>query len=198
MFEVIESDFTKGRDECQDQYLPIQNTVKDLSWKIEKNEATIDKLEKLIAEHEEEKATTIEEIESVKEQMKAMTKQRKEEHEAFKNAKSDDQAAIKLLEAAREALSKYYKKNKIEMGPIQGSVKLLQKPFAVSEGQAPEATFSDKGARKNESKGVVQLMTMLIEDLQDEIKNEGKAETHIEYESEMDKAKKLTGELAVG
>ena len=40
-------------------------------------------------------------------------------------------------------------------------------------------------------------MTMLIEDLQDEIKNEGKAEeeTQIEYESEMDKAKKLKGEL---
>ena len=40
-------------------------------------------------------------------------------------------------------------------------------------------------------------MTMLFEDLQDEIKNEGKAEeeTQIEYESEMDKAKKLKGEL---
>ena len=40
-------------------------------------------------------------------------------------------------------------------------------------------------------------MTMLIEDLQDEIKNEGKAEeeTQIEYESEMDKANKLKGEL---
>ena len=47
---------------------------KDLSWKIRKNEAKMDKLEKLIAEHEEEKAKTIEEIESVKEQMKAMTK----------------------------------------------------------------------------------------------------------------------------
>ena len=41
------------------------------------------------------------------------------------------------------------------------------------------------------------LLTVLIEDLQDEIKNEGKAEeeTQIEYESEMDKAKTLKGEL---
>ena len=40
-------------------------------------------------------------------------------------------------------------------------------------------------------------MTMLIEDLQDEIKNEGKAEeeTQIKYESGMDKAKTLKGEL---
>ena len=36
-----------------------------LSWKIERNEAKIDKLEELIAEHEEENAKTIEEIESV-------------------------------------------------------------------------------------------------------------------------------------
>ena len=42
MLEVIESDFTKGRDECKDQYLSIQSTVKDLSWEIEKNEAEMD------------------------------------------------------------------------------------------------------------------------------------------------------------
>merc|ERR1719476_810889 len=119
--------------------------------------------------------------------MEAMTKQRKQENQEFHSAKDDDQAAIKLLEAARDALSKYYKKNKIEMGPIQGSVKLLQKPFEVSEDQAPDATFSDKGSRKNESKGVVGLMTMLIEDLQDEIKNDMKdeEETQLEYEDEM-------------
>merc|ERR1719316_1178507 len=122
-----------------------------------------------------------------------MTKQRKQENEAFKNAKKDDQDAIALLEAAKDALTKYYKNNKIEMGEIQGSVKLLQKPFAVSEDQAPDATFSDKGARKNESKGVVGLMTMLIEDLQDEIKNEIKEEEAAqgEYESEKKTAEKL-------
>jgi len=185
------------RDECKDQYLEIESTVKDLSWKVKKNEAKIDKLEKLIAEHQEEKLKTIEEIESVSAQMKAMTKQRKQENEAFLNAKSDDQAAIKLLEAAKEALTAYYKKNKIEMGEIQGSVKLLQKPFAVSEDQAPDATFSDKGSRKNESKGVVGLMTMLIEDLQDEIKNgiKEEGETQLEYEAEMKAAKKLKEEL---
>merc|ERR1712048_1437108 len=133
------------RDECKDTYTEIESTVKDLSWKIKKNEAKIDKLEKLIAMHTEEKLKTIEEIEAVTAQMEAMTKQRNQENEAFLAAKKDDQDAIALLEAARDALSKYYKKNKIEMGPIQGSVKgqfLQQKPFDVSEDQAPDATFS--------------------------------------------------------
>jgi len=185
------------RDECKDQYLSLESSIKDLKWKIKKNDAKIDKLEKLIQEHTDEKVKTIEEIDAVVAQMEAMTKQRKQENEAFHSAKEDDQAAIKLLEAARDALSKYYKKNKIEMGPLQGSVKLLQKPFEVSEDQAPDATFSDKGSRKHESKGVLQLMTMLIEDLQDEIKNETKDEeaTQLEYESEMAAAKKLEEEL---
>merc|ERR1719281_2396634 len=187
----------KKRDECKDKFQEIASTVGDLEWKIEKNEAKIDKLAKLIAEHQEEKAKTIEEIESVETQMEAMTKQRKQENEAFKNAKKDDQDAIALLEAAKDAISKYYKENKIEMGEIQGSVKLLQKPFAVSEDQAPDASFSDSGSRKGETKGVISLMTMLIEDLQDEIKNDTKEEgaTQEEYEKDMKAAKKLKEEL---
>ncbi len=44
---------------------------------------------------------------------------------------------------------------------------------------------------------VVQLMTMLIEDLQDEIKNgmKDEEETQLEYEAEMKAAKKLKDEL---
>jgi ribosomal protein S15P/S13E len=183
----------KKRDECKDKFQEIASTVADLEWKIEKNEAKIDKLAKLIAEHQAERAKTIEEIESVETQMEAMTKQRKQENEAFKNAKKDDQDAIALLEAAKDAISKYYKENKIEMGPVQ----LLQKPFAVSEDQAPDATFSDSGSRKGETKGVISLMTMLIEDLQDEIKNDTKEEaaTQEEYSKDMKAAKKLKEEL---
>jgi ribosomal protein S15P/S13E len=171
--------------------------VKDREGTRETNEDTIAKLAKWIADHEAEKAKTLEEIESVETQMEAMTKQRKQENEAFKNAKKDDQDAISLLEAAKKAISKYYKENKIEMGEIQGSVKLLQKPFAVSEDQAPDATFSDSGSRKGETKGVISLMTMLIEDLQDEIKNDTKDEaaTQEEYEKDMKAAEKLKEEL---
>jgi hypothetical protein len=183
----------KKRDECKDKFQEIESTVRDLDWKIEKNEAKIDKLAKLIAEHQAEKAKTIEEIQSVETQMEAMTKERKQENEAFKNAKQDDKDAIALLEAAKDAISKYYKENKIEMGPVQ----LLQKPFAVSEDQAPDASFDSSGSRKGETKGVISLMTMLIEDLQDEIKNDTKEEaaTQEEYSKDMKAAEKLKEEL---
>merc|ERR1719473_659662 len=157
------------------------------------NEAKIDKLEKLIAAREEEKAKTIEEIEDVTAQMEAMEKQRKEENEAFLAKKSDDEGAIELLEMAKKALSEYYKENKL---PVLLGVK--QGPdFKRSEDAAPEFEFSDKGKRSGESKGIVSLMNMLIEDLEDEIKNgiKDEAKTQEEFEADMKAAETLKEEL---
>merc|ERR1719361_2413906 len=82
---------------------------------------------------------------------------------------------------AKAVLLKYYEKNSIKLGPIQGNVKGLElnqqgPDFDVSADQAPDAVFSSKGSRKNESKGILQILTMITEDLQDEIKNAIKAE----------------------
>merc|ERR1712113_1319015 len=123
------------------------------------------------------------------------------ENEEFLKNKEDDQKVIKLLAKARTALTKYYKKNDIEMGPVQAGVKdaLMQEDpeFAVSEDQAPEAVFSSKGKRKDQSKGIVSIMTMLIEDVADEIKNAMKAEeeAQLAYEEQMATAKKLREKL---
>merc|ERR1719375_2504957 len=181
------------RDECKNTFQEIESTVKDLAWKIRKNEAKIDKLEKLIAAREEEKAKTIEEIEDVTAQMKAMTKQRKEENEAFLAKKSDDEGAIELLQMAKKALSKYYKENKL---PVLLGVR-AGPDFKRSEDAAPEFEFSDKGKRSGESKGIVSLMNMLIEDLEDEIKNgiKDEAKTQEEFEADMKAAETLKEEL---
>jgi hypothetical protein len=185
------------RDECKATYQEIESTVKDLEWKIRKNDAKVDKLEKLIAQREKERLTTIEEIEEVTAQMEAMAKQRKEEHEAFQAKKSDDEGAIELLEMAKKALTKYYKENKLPV-LLQGIKHKKGGPdFARSEDAAPEFEFSDKGSRSGESKGIVSLMDMLIEDLEDEIKNglKDEATTQEEHEKEMKKAENLKEEL---
>merc|ERR1719453_2311532 len=158
-----------NRDQCKDEYQKIESKVKDLNWKIEKNEAKIDKLEQLIKLRTAEKVKTVEDIESTEKAIVQMEDQRQEENQAFLEAKSDDEGAIELLEKAKAALAAYYEKNKTELGPIQGSVKgaLLQEPvFQVSEDQAPDATFSHMGSRKGGAKGIVSIITMVIEDLQ--------------------------------
>ena len=82
------------------------------------------------------------------------------------------------------------------MREIQGSMKLLQRQgpeFEISEDQAPVATFSDKGNNKNQSKGTISILTMLVEDLKAELTNGIKAEDAAiaSYEKQVHSAKEL-------
>jgi DNA repair exonuclease SbcCD ATPase subunit len=192
MIQVLkdeEKDDMVQRDWCKEEYHQNAQEKAETKWLIKRNEAQITKLQASIDLLIENIEDTEKEIELTKEQMKKMTEERTDENDAFKSAKADDEAAIKLLGMAVEALSGYYKKN---------DIKMLQEPeFAVDKFQAPDATFADKGARKNESKGIVSILTMLKEDLEDEIKNgiKDEAANQVEYEKQMAAAKKLLESL---
>jgi len=190
------------RDQCKAEYQDIESTSKQLTWEIEKNEAKINKLEQIIAEKEAEKAKTIQEIADVEAQIELMIKVRTEENQAFLAAKDEDIKAIDLLEEAKTVLTKYYKAHDIEMGKIEAGVKemtLAQEgpDFEVSQWQAPEAEFKDKAARMGESKDIVSIMTYLIEDLNDEIRNAMKDEesAQLAFEKAKAAAEKLKEEL---
>jgi len=189
------------RDQCKEEYTKIESIIKHNVWLVEKNNAKIGKLNNLIDQHEQEKGQTISDIDDVQKQQQQLTQERTEENTAFLQARSDDQSAIDLLMSARTALEKYYKNNKIEMGDYQSSVKALalaQQPnFEVSADQAPEAVLADPGKRKHEAKSILQILTMIMEDLNDEIKNGMKSEeeAQLEYEKLMAAAKKLENEL---
>merc|ERR1719330_891975 len=169
------------RDQCLEEYTKTDSSIANVKWLIRKNDAKIDKLERQIEKLQEEKAATIQQIADVEAEMRDLRKQRMDENAAFKDAKKKDESAIKLLKMATGLLIMYYDKNNIKMGPLQGNVKGLElnqqgPDFDVSADQAPDAVFSSKGSRKDESKGILQLLTMITEDLQDEIKNGIKAE----------------------
>mmetsp|Transcript_52473 Transcript_52473/g.96666 ORF Transcript_52473/g.96666 Transcript_52473/m.96666 type:complete len:730 (+) Transcript_52473:80-2269(+) len=162
---------------CLDEYQEINLKVSDLDWKIEVNDATIAKLEAKIEKLTKSKLETIAEIDATNNYITAITKIRDEQHDEFVKSKADDQQAVGLLTEAKTALFAYYKNRSIEIGPIQGAIKGLslrqaQDPvFSVSEDQAPDATLSGKGSHKGEAKDILSLMTYLIEDLEDEIRN---------------------------
>jgi len=161
---------------CIAEFQKSNLTMSDLTWQIEVNDANIEKLQKKIDLKTEHKLETIAEIKATEEYIAAITQQRKEENTAFLAAKAEDQKAIGLLTDARKVLMAYYKKNKIKMGPIQGEMQGLtlvqaEPVFEVSEDQAPDATFQHMGSHKNEAKDIVSLMTYLIQDLEDEVRN---------------------------
>merc|ERR1719399_642889 len=195
-----EDDLAK-KTQCLDEYQEIEKTVKDLDWKIKNNLAKIAKLEKLIELRTQEKADAIQKKKETEQYIKDITKERKEENDAYLQAKKDDEDAIALLEKARDVMADYYKKNGIKMGPIQGNGRgnLLQEEpvFERSADDAPDATFSDKGNNKNASKNILSLFAYIIEDLYDELSNEKKAEakSQQEYEEEKAAADKLVADL---
>merc|ERR1719337_641538 len=100
-------------------------------------------------------------------------------------------------------MSAFYKNNKeANMGEIQGSINLLQRQrgpeFEVSPDQAPDASFSSAGKSSGASKGIVSTMTMIKEDLDDEITNGEKEEEEdqVEFETQLGAAKTLLADLA--
>merc|ERR1719420_2331793 len=166
------SDLAK-KTQCLDEYQHITKTVNDLDWKIKNNEAKIAKLEKLIELRTQEKQDTIAKIKDTRQYMADITKERE-----------DDQDATKLLTDAKAAFAKFYKEN---------GIKMIQQPeFERSADDAPDATFSNKGKNKNQSKGILELFDYILEDIADELANSKKAEiqAQTEYEDEMATAKK--------
>jgi hypothetical protein len=191
----------KKRDECIAEYHSIESVTKDLAWRIKNHQAKIEKLASLIEVAEEEKEETIKQIKETEVYIDMIERQREADNGQFKKGKADDMKAIELLEQAKDALAAYYKEHGIEMGPIQGDIKALdlhQEPvFSVHEDEAPELKFKGKDYRKNPAKDILSIMTMIIEDLQDEIKNDMAAEekAQLAFEAEHKEATKLKADL---
>lgn len=171
-----QEDDNKKKTQCNDEYQSIAKTSAKLDWKIEKNEAKIDKLETTIANHQEEKAITIQAIKDTKQEIVDMTKERKDAKEAFEEAKKDDEDAVVLLNKAKDALLAFYEKHKLDKALsafIQGE------PEFDRGDAAPDAKFSGKGSRAGQTKGINLLLQNIIEGLEDEIR----VQTQVEKDS---------------
>jgi hypothetical protein len=178
------------RNQCKEEYQNVAQTVGDLDWKLKNNEATIDKIDETISLRSKEKQETIDQINDTNDFIKKISDDRKAANEEFIENKKLDKAAVELLNKAKDALSAFYKKQGIKM--IQADP-----AFAVSEDQAPDASFSGKGSRKGQSKNIVELMDYIIEDLEDEIKNAVKdeAKEQAEFEEQLKTANTLVDDL---
>lgn len=150
----------KDRHENNQKKAKLEHEIKVLA-------ATIQKLENNKAQMEDniEKTTTSKvDLES---DMEQALNDRDAENAAFTTAKSDDLAAIGLLEDAIAALSEY-----------GNNMAMLQQPvFAVSEDQAPDATFSSASKYSGASNGIVGLLEQIKRELTNEVKTGSASET---------------------
>merc|ERR1719181_1727509 len=179
------------RDRCEAQQNANANEMADLKHTMGKTDESIGRMKDDV----EELKRMIEECEAamgeVKVQMKEMLDERNEEYKLFQKALDDDLKAKALLEAAIDALSSFYKKNKIPLNFLQGH---QPKSYSVDKDKAPSTTFgSSHGGSKSESGGLIAILSMLVEDTQKEI-DAGRAEdaeNQAEYEKERDAAQSM-------
>jgi len=153
----------KDRDFCERKQGKNKNDMEDLNYEIEKAKETLDRLENEAKELEAKIKTQEKDIETTEKNIKELTEMRAQEEKEFLQAVKDDTNAIALLDEAIVALTKFYRKNKVE---------LLQSGIGEAAEPQPELAFKDGnyGGRSGESKGIVAILSMLKEDFEKEIK----------------------------
>merc|ERR1719355_340605 len=198
--EKEQKDDFDHKDWCKEETFKNEQEASRYEYKIEKLNGKLAKFHAEVEELEAARAQTIKEIADVRDDIEKMEDKRKEDRTTFEGKKADDEGASQLLAAAIESLSAFYKNNDTGMGEVQGSINFLQKRepvFEVSADQAPDASFSSAGKSTGASKGIISTLTMIKEDLDDEIANGIKEdiETQTLFEEQLTSAKTLTQDL---
>merc|ERR1719174_2748198 len=134
-----EQDDIDHRDWCQEHENKFTNQKEDLEYKVGQTEALIERLEAKSGELETAIASTEAEILATQEAMAEALATRNEENSDFKAALKDDTDAVALLASALDALTSFYKNNKLPLGLVE---KKKQPEYAVDPDKAPE-TFSE-------------------------------------------------------
>jgi hypothetical protein len=153
-----------------------------LEYQISQLAAKIKRAETKKAGLETDKQKTLDDKASLQQDMAEALEDRTRENAAFENSKADDLKAIALLGDAIAALSEYGMNNAF----VQRRVSFKQEPvFEVSEDQAPDATFSVSGEHSGASNGIVQMITHIKENLENEVQlgSASEAKASAEYNS---------------
>lgn len=185
-----EADDIEHRDLCNNKARDNKETMADLNFDIEK----VTKKLKRMDDDKKEMESKIEElkdaIKASNETLNEGNEDRLEELEAFKEAHKDDLNAIKLLDKAIVTLSEFYKNNKIPLELVQAKKQKKGDPD-----DAPEVAFQsgDYGGRKDESGGIIAILTMIKEDTENEVKDAMKADgaASLNYASDRESLKKV-------
>jgi len=185
VLRVEEQDDIAHRDRCQNAEGKNANDIEDLGAAIGKAEKSIARSEATAGELSIEIDTLKGDIAKTESEVKELLELRNQDVADFRQAVKDDTDAIALLEQAMAALTRFYKKNDIELSLVS-----KQEPpqYTVDKDKAPETTWSnaDYQGRKEETRGVVAIVEMIKEDLQKEIKEaqQDDADNQAQYEKE--------------
>jgi len=176
----------KHKEYCEAEFEKAGDEEKAATDKIASLDATVTELTDSAATLKDDIATLTEEIKELDKSVATATEQRKAEHAEYTTSATLNEAALQLLEKAKQRLNKFYNPTLYKAPPkkelsMEDSlyVKAGREEFAgfvqvrahsrVAPPQAPE-TFSGAPEKKGEkSTGVIALMNMMQSDLKSDM-----------------------------
>merc|ERR1719235_2468970 len=177
------------KDMCKLEEDKTSNEIEDLEHKMTNIQGLIDRLNAKKKELQADILKTEGDITDTENAMAEALSMRNQETEDFKAALKDDMDAVALLASAIEALTSFYKNNKLPMGLLAKQTK-EDPEYSVDEDKAPETFAKPYGGSSSQSSGIVSIIGYIKEDLENEIATTKKAEAAAqkEYEEQRDAA----------
>merc|ERR1719449_388029 len=165
-----EQDDIDLRDYCQDAENKVENEIEDLQHKATNIQGLIDRLNAKKKEIQADIKQTESDIAATEDAMAEALSTRNSENEDFKAALKDDIDAVALIASAIDALTAFYKNNKLPLGLLAKKSHKDDPEYSVDPDKAPETFSAPYGGRSSEGGGITSIMGYIKEDLENEIK----------------------------
>merc|ERR1719456_2003452 len=178
-----EQDDITLRDYCQAEENKVETEIEDLKHEMETISGFIERLNAKKTETLDEIKQTETDIDETQKAMAEALSNRNKENEDFKAALKDDMDAVALIASAIDALTSFYKNNKLPLGLMQKHGK-KDPEYSVDPDKAPETFSAPYGGRSSEGGGITSIMGYIKEDLENEIKTSKQDEASSQKEFE--------------
>merc|ERR1719198_2920720 len=182
------------RDYCQAEEVKVEGEIEDLEHEMETISGLIDRLNAKKKETQTDIKQTETDIAATEDAMAEALSNRNSENEDFKAALKDDIDAVALLASAIDAMTAFYKNNKLPLGLLaqkKGTHSKEDPEYSVDPDKAPETFSAPYGGRSSEGGGITSIMGYIKEDLENEIKTTKAAEASAQKEFEEQRAAAL-------
>jgi len=157
------------RDWCESERKVANSKNEKLEYEMEEIEKAIERLENRNLQLTGDITATETDITDLKAAMATALINRNAENEEFKVALKDDTDAVMLIAKAIQSLSAFYENNDASMSLAQVR-KHKQPEYAEDEDVAPASDFSAANSAGSQTSGVVGTLSMIKEDLENEMK----------------------------
>merc|ERR1719331_1436820 len=173
--ETEEGDDLKTKEQCEKERMENTQEAKKVAKEIDTNVETIDRLTAQIEAANKTIQTIVAEIQDLEVELRDAGDNRAKENAEYMAAEAEDHAAVELVKNAQGVLEKFYQEKGLMLAQVR---RVKQEPF-VAAGEAPTpppAGFDDYSGGSRQSTGVIQMLTMIAEDIEKDIAKAKKQE----------------------